>query len=61
MEKIQAQAPISLNNCSRENILDYFENAWQLEDMLLKSIIKEETFYCASFIPSGDATSLQFD
>ena len=44
METIQAQAPISLNNCSRENLLDYFENAWQLEDMLLKSIIKEEAF-----------------
>ena len=46
MEKIKAQAPISLKKCSRENILDYFENAWQLEDMLLKSIIKEEAFYC---------------
>jgi hypothetical protein len=46
MDKIQSQAPISLKNCSRENILDYFENAWQLEDMLLKSIIKEEAFYC---------------
>ncbi len=29
----------------RQDILDYFENAWQLEDILMKSLVGEKTFY----------------
>jgi 5-histidylcysteine sulfoxide synthase len=46
MKNIHANLPISLNNFSRETLLNYFENAWQIEDILLQSIIDEETFYC---------------
>lgn len=33
------------NNELRQDILDYFKNAWQLEDILMNSIVGEETFY----------------
>lgn len=45
MENIQAHPPLDLNNFSRATLGDYFDNAWQLEDILLQSIIKEEAFY----------------
>lgn len=45
MNILQSQPPIQLNNCSREDIINYFQNAWTLEDILMKSIIEEVTFY----------------
>ncbi|NEN87484.1 MAG: 5-histidylcysteine sulfoxide synthase [Okeania sp. SIO3H1] len=33
------------NNRLRQDILDYFHNAWQLEDILMNSLVGEETFY----------------
>ena len=33
------------NNKLRQDILDYFNNAWQLEDILMNSLVGEETFY----------------
>ncbi|MDJ0509354.1 MAG: 5-histidylcysteine sulfoxide synthase [Crocosphaera sp.] len=41
----KSQLPPYLNNCSQDLLLGYFKNAWELEDILLKSIIKPETFY----------------
>ena len=39
-------APIpKLNDCSSTNLLNYFENSWEMEETLMKSVIKEETFY----------------
>ena len=39
-------APIpQLNECSLINLLNYFENSWEMEETLMKSVIKEETFY----------------
>lgn len=39
-------APIpQLNDCSSTILLNYFENSWEMEETLMKSIIKEETFY----------------
>jgi hypothetical protein len=35
----------SLNHCSTQNLLNYFENSWDLEETLLKSIINLDTFY----------------
>ncbi|MDB9486179.1 5-histidylcysteine sulfoxide synthase [Dolichospermum circinale CS-537/01] len=34
-----------LDNCSSTILLKYFENSWQMEETLMKSVIKEETFY----------------
>ena len=34
-----------LNNCDRQILKNYFENSWELEEMLLKSLVEEETFY----------------
>lgn len=45
MNMIKSQNPPQLDTCSTESIIDYFENAWQLEDILLKSIVDEDTFY----------------
>lgn len=45
MKTIQLTVPPKLDSCNNQVILDYFENAWQLEDMLLKSLVGEDTFY----------------
>lgn len=37
--------PPKLDRCDRQVILDYFHNAWQLEDILMKTLIENETFY----------------
>ena len=34
-----------LDNCSLTILLNYFENSWEMEETLMKSVIKEETFY----------------
>jgi 5-histidylcysteine sulfoxide synthase len=44
MKTIQAYPP-QLDNCDRQTILDYFEDAWRLEDMLMKSLVGSDTFY----------------
>lgn len=45
MNMLKAQSPFFLNHCHRQTIIDYFQNAWHLEDILMKSIVEEETFY----------------
>ncbi|KOP27335.1 sulfatase-modifying factor protein [Hapalosiphon sp. MRB220] len=45
MKTIQLAFPPKLDSCNNQAILDYFENAWQLEDMLLKTLVDEDTFY----------------
>ncbi|MEA5510315.1 5-histidylcysteine sulfoxide synthase [Crocosphaera sp. UHCC 0190] len=45
MNNLKSNLPFVLNDCSEETILTYFQNTWQLEDILLKSIQNEETFY----------------
>ncbi|HIK03858.1 MAG TPA: 5-histidylcysteine sulfoxide synthase [Trichormus sp. M33_DOE_039] len=37
--------PPQLDCCDRQVILDYFDNAWQLENLLLQTLVGEETFY----------------
>jgi len=44
MKTLQAYPP-QLDNCDRQTILDYFEDAWRLEDMLMKTLVGEDTFY----------------
>ena len=45
MNFVKSLLPFFLNHCDQETILAYFQNAWQLEDILMKSIIDVETFY----------------
>jgi 5-histidylcysteine sulfoxide synthase len=42
---LTAVDPPQLDCGDRQEILNYFENAWQLEDSLLKSLIGDDTFY----------------
>ena len=34
-----------LDTCDRSTLLDYFEHSWALEEMLMKSVVEEATFY----------------
>ncbi|HBR00454.1 MULTISPECIES: 5-histidylcysteine sulfoxide synthase [unclassified Roseofilum] len=34
-----------LDKCDRKTLLDYFENSWELEEILMKSLVHEESFY----------------
>ncbi len=34
-----------LDKCDRQTLLNYFENSWELEEVLMKSLVGEETFY----------------
>ncbi|WP_375496048.1 hypothetical protein [uncultured Nostoc sp.] len=43
MNSLQSAKPPKLSSCNSQVILNYFENAWQLEDMLLKSLLGEDT------------------
>ena len=36
---------LSLDNCNKQEIIDYLTEAWRTEDELFKSILKEESFY----------------
>ncbi|NET76600.1 MULTISPECIES: 5-histidylcysteine sulfoxide synthase [Okeania] len=50
MNQIKSTTPPKLDNSNtnnklRQDILDYFNNAWQLEDILMNSLVGEETFY----------------
>lgn len=45
MNSLRSAYALKLDSCNNEVIFDYFENAWQLEDLLLKTIVEEETFY----------------
>lgn len=46
MNILKSQPPFFLDRFDRETLINYFQNAWQLEDILMKSIIGEDTFYC---------------
>ncbi|MBD2357317.1 5-histidylcysteine sulfoxide synthase [Tolypothrix sp. FACHB-123] len=35
----------TLNDCSSQSLLKYFENAWELEEKLMKSLVSEDSFY----------------
>ncbi len=37
--------PPNLTCCDREDVLLYFQHAWQIEDSLMKSLVNSETFY----------------
>ena len=37
--------PPQLDRCDRPSLLTYFENAWDLEELLLQSLVGSDTFY----------------
>ncbi len=45
VNNIQIPSPICIDKYSKQDLVDYFLSAWQLEDILLKSIIQENAFY----------------
>ncbi|CAD5929028.1 5-histidylcysteine sulfoxide synthase [Planktothrix agardhii] len=45
MNTVVSNCPPQLNCCDRQTLINYFQEAWQLEDMLLKSLVGEDTFY----------------
>jgi 5-histidylcysteine sulfoxide synthase len=45
MKNITSSHPPQLDNCDRQSILHYFDNAWQLENLLLQTLVGEDTFY----------------
>ncbi|MBD2482688.1 5-histidylcysteine sulfoxide synthase, partial [Planktothrix sp. FACHB-1365] len=45
MKTLTSNCPPQLDCCDRQTLLNYFQEAWQLEDLLLKSLVGEDTFY----------------
>ncbi|MDE5067859.1 MAG: 5-histidylcysteine sulfoxide synthase, partial [Trichodesmium sp. St4_bin8_1] len=50
MNSIKSTTPPKLDSCHadldfRQYILEYFKNAWEIEDLLMHSLVGEETFY----------------
>ncbi|NEO50258.1 MAG: 5-histidylcysteine sulfoxide synthase, partial [Moorea sp. SIO4A3] len=45
MDTLESTQFPRLDSCSRETIINYFKNSWELEDVLMKSLVGEETFY----------------
>ncbi|NMG21428.1 5-histidylcysteine sulfoxide synthase [Brasilonema bromeliae] len=45
MKKLASPQVPTLNDCSSQSLLNYFENSWELEEILMKSLVGEETFY----------------
>lgn len=45
IDNLQSLNPPRLDYCDRKELLHYFENAWYLEDQLMKSVGEEDAFY----------------
>ncbi|MDJ0616674.1 MAG: 5-histidylcysteine sulfoxide synthase [Calothrix sp. MO_192.B10] len=45
MDLLKSSQSPQLNKCDRQTLLNYFENSWELEEILMKSLVGEETFY----------------
>lgn len=45
MDLLKSTQPPQLDQCDRQTLLNYFENSWELEEILMKSLVGEETFY----------------
>lgn len=41
----QPNQPLDLYHCDRQEILGYFQRAWEIEDCLMKSVVDPNTFY----------------
>ena len=36
---------LNLSDCTKENIINYLNTAWEIEDILFKTILNHDTFY----------------
>ena len=45
MDLLKSIESPQLDKCSRQTLFNYFVNSWELEEILMKSIVGEETFY----------------
>ena len=45
INKLTSTQVPTLNDCSSQSLLNYFQNSWELEETLMKSLVREETFY----------------
>nr|WP_248277677.1 5-histidylcysteine sulfoxide synthase [Brasilonema sp. UFV-L1] len=45
INKLTSEQVPRLDDCSSQSLLNYFENSWELEEILMKSLVGEETFY----------------
>lgn len=45
MNQVQSIPMPRLDQCDRQTLADYFENSWELEEILMKSLVGDETFY----------------
>ena len=45
MDLLKSSQSPQLDNCDREILFSYFEDSWELEEILMKSLLGEETFY----------------
>src|SRR5437773_411299 len=43
--KLAALAIPNLKTCTRQEVLDYFDNGWTLTEVLFSSLLNEEAFY----------------
>ena len=42
---LKSTPPPRIDKCDRQILKNYFENSWELEEMLMKSLVKEDAFY----------------
>ncbi|HLO87723.1 MAG TPA: 5-histidylcysteine sulfoxide synthase [Nostocaceae cyanobacterium] len=45
IDRLQSASVPRLSDCSQKTLLNYFQNSWDLEETLMKSVVGEETFY----------------
>ena len=45
MDLLKSRQCPQLDKCDRQTLFNYFENSWELEEILMKSLVGEETFY----------------
>ncbi|TAF04349.1 MAG: 5-histidylcysteine sulfoxide synthase [Nostocales cyanobacterium] len=45
LNKLTSNQVPKLDDCNSKTLVNYFENSWDLEEKLLKSLISEDTFY----------------
>ncbi|MDJ1176637.1 5-histidylcysteine sulfoxide synthase [Roseofilum capinflatum] len=45
MNKLTSLQNLELDKCDRQTLLNYFQNSWELEEILMKSLVHNDSFY----------------
>ncbi|MBE9067410.1 5-histidylcysteine sulfoxide synthase [Leptolyngbya cf. ectocarpi LEGE 11479] len=45
MDALKSLPILELDRCDRKTLLAYFDNSWELEEILMKSIVNDDSFY----------------